>query len=161
VPAQPVDHPGALADDLVAVVAQHPDLQRVLVGERHREAVAPVSDARQRDRACVDRIRLPRLAGDLARLAGHRRRHPDHPFTGRDQRRLQARRDMPAVLDRPHPLRVLQAGGEPQRLKRPFIAGRDLALALQLAGLSVHRDQRVVALVGVCPEHDHVPSSLR
>jgi hypothetical protein len=46
VPAQPVDHPGALADDLIAVIGQHPNLQRMLIGERHREALHPVSDHR-------------------------------------------------------------------------------------------------------------------
>ena len=30
VPAQPVDHPGALADDLIAIVAQDADLHRVM-----------------------------------------------------------------------------------------------------------------------------------
>jgi hypothetical protein len=95
------------------------------------------------------------LACDLPGLAGHRRRHPDHSLTGGDQRRLKARGDMTAVLDRPHPVCV-QAGGEPQRLQRSSVAGRDLALPAQRAGLPVDGDQHVVALVGVCPDHDHV-----
>ena len=105
-PAQPVDHPGALGDDLIAVIAQHADLQRVLVGERHREALDPVAHHGQRDSARVDRIGLPGLARDLAGLAGHRGRHADHPLASGDQRGLQARGDVPAVLDRPHPLLI-------------------------------------------------------
>ena len=83
-PAQPVDHPGALADDLIAVVAEHADLQRLLVGERHRETLEPVAQDRQRDRASVDRVALSGLTGDLARPSSHRSRHPDHPFPGSD-----------------------------------------------------------------------------
>ncbi len=62
---------------------------------------------------------------------------------------------MPAVLDRPHPLPV-QSGGEPQRLKRSGVASQDLALPAEGAALPVDRDQHVVALVGACPDHDHV-----
>jgi hypothetical protein len=156
VPAQPADHPGSFADDLVAIVAQDTDLHRVGVGERHGEAVDTVTHDRQRDRACVDRVRLPRRPGDLAGLAGHRGRHPDHPLTGGDQRRFQACGDVPAVLDRPHPL-LVKTGGEPQRIQRAGVGGRDRALPRQRAGLPIDRDQHVVALVGVYPNHDHVP----
>jgi hypothetical protein len=58
--AQPVDHPGALADQLVAIVVEDPDLHRLLVTERGREALDPIADRDQRDPPRVDSIRLPR-----------------------------------------------------------------------------------------------------
>jgi hypothetical protein len=36
-PAQPIDVPDALVDELVAVVGQHPDLVRLFVEERDRQ----------------------------------------------------------------------------------------------------------------------------
>ena len=57
VPAQPVDHPGSFADDLIAIVTEHADLHRVLVAERMREALDPVAHHGQRHRARVDQIR--------------------------------------------------------------------------------------------------------
>jgi hypothetical protein len=156
VPAQPVDHPGSFADDLIAIVTEHADLDRVLVAERLREALDPVTHHGQRHCARVDRIRLSRMPRDPPRLAGHRGRDPDHPLAGSDQRRFQARGHVPAVLDRPHPF-LLQTTGEPQSLKRSSVAGRDRQLPAYGPRLPVHRDQHVVALVSVCPNHDHVP----
>ena len=117
-----------------------------------------VADERYRrprqDRVCLRRPSQRRVARTRSRR--RRRAMPSsHPPASSDQRRFQARGDMPAVLDRPHPL-LVQAGGEPQRVKRSRVAGRDLALPPQRAGLPIDCDQRVVALVGVCPDHDHV-----
>jgi hypothetical protein len=61
-PAQPVNQAGAFADDLIAIVAEHSDLHGVLIGERDREAVDPVTNDRERDRARVDRMGLSGLA---------------------------------------------------------------------------------------------------
>src|SRR5262245_8496478 len=62
---------------------------------------------------------------------------------------------MPAVLDRPH-----TRGGEPmrpaQRLEMSRLASSDRALAQNLARPRVHRHQRVVALVRIRPDHDHL-----
>src|SRR5206468_3392767 len=41
VPAQPVDHLGALGDQLVAIVGDHPDLHRPLVEMRHGQLIEP------------------------------------------------------------------------------------------------------------------------
>ena len=128
VPAQPVDQPDALVHQLIAVIAQHPDLMRLLIKERDRQVLNTFADRGQRDRARVDRIRLPRCPGRLARLAGQRWRDTDHPLPGAEQRTLQPGGDMPAVLDRPHPL-LVNTSSEPQRVQRPIVAGLHRRLA--------------------------------
>jgi hypothetical protein len=81
-------------------------------------------------------------------------------LTRSQQRPLKTSRDMPAILDRPHPL-TIKRGGEPQPVQRAGITSRDLKLPSQHPGLPIERDQRVVALVGICPDHDHVLCPLR
>jgi hypothetical protein len=62
VPAQPVDHPSALGDQLVAIVGQHPDLHRMLIEIGGGQLIDPDADRGQRDRGRVDQIRLARRA---------------------------------------------------------------------------------------------------
>jgi transposase len=100
-PAQPVDRPGALGDQIAAVIEQQPDLHRLLVQIRDWEPLDPVLDHRTRDRKRVDLIGLARLALALARGAHPVRRDP---LARGQQRLLEPPRDVPAVLDRPHPL---------------------------------------------------------
>ena len=49
-PSQPVDQPDALVHQLIAVIAEHPDLMRLLVQVRDRQPFNPFPDRRQRDR---------------------------------------------------------------------------------------------------------------
>jgi hypothetical protein len=86
------------------VIGQQPDLHRPLVEIRGREAFHAVADDRARDRERVDLVRLARLALPLPRRAHPVRCHANDAHTGGDQRVLKAPGDMPAVLDRPHPL---------------------------------------------------------
>jgi hypothetical protein len=53
-------------------------------------------------------------------------RHPHDPLTGRDQRLLEPTPDMPAVLDRPHPL-VIQPARPAHRRQMARLLGLDLA----------------------------------
>ena len=49
-PPQPVLHSGALNDEIVTVIGEQPDLHRLLVQERGREALDAVLDDRSGDR---------------------------------------------------------------------------------------------------------------
>jgi hypothetical protein len=59
-PPQPVDQPGALAHQLIAVITEHPDLMGLLIQERNRQVLNSFADRCQRDRPGIDRVRLPR-----------------------------------------------------------------------------------------------------
>ena len=87
------------------------------------------------------------------------RRHADDPLTRRQQRLLEPPRDVPAVLDRPHPL-LIQATRPPHRGQMPGIVRLDLPAAADPAGALIARRQRVRALSRVRPDHDHVPRPL-
>jgi len=62
--------------------------------------------------------------------------------------------EVPAILDRPHDLPV-EFVRPTQRFQVPSILRDDLSLAEQLSGPSVDGRQRMGALVGVRPDHDH------
>jgi hypothetical protein len=79
---------------------------------------------------------------------------PQHPLAALDQKPLQDRRDVPAVLKRPHPLAV-EAARPPQQRAEPAPADRDGLLAQQLAGRCRDGGDRVRTLVSVRAEHDH------
>lgn len=83
------------------------------------------------------------------------RRNPDDPLARGQQRLLKPAGDMPAVLDRPHAF-VIQTACPPHRGQMPGIVGRDLPAAANLAGSLVHASERVLALVCVHPDHDHL-----
>jgi hypothetical protein len=74
-----------------------------------------------------------------------------------DQSALQA--TVPAILNRPHPL-VVELRGDPQRVERPVVRGRDRQLPARGPSYRIQRDKRVLTLVRVHPDHDHlhVPS---
>ena len=82
------------------------------------------------------------------------RRHPHDPLTGRDQRLLERPRDVPAVLDRPHPLPI-EPARPAHRGQIPRPLGPDLARAALPTGPRVHGRQRMRALVRVRSDHDH------
>src|ERR671911_2584842 len=92
------------------------------------EALHAVLDDRPRDRERVDLIRLARRALAAAGCPHPVRRDAHDPLAGRDQRLLEPARDMPAVLDRPHPL-VIESARPAQRGQMSRLLGLDLALA--------------------------------
>ena len=119
-PAQPVDVPDALVDELVAVVGQDPDLIRLLVQKRDWQRVDPFSERGSRDRGRVDRVRLPGFAHRPSRGLSQPRRDPHDPVAAGEQPALKAPGHVSAVLDRPHPL-LVELCGEPKRFKRTVV----------------------------------------
>jgi hypothetical protein len=105
-PAQPVLHARALSNEMLAMIAKQADLHCRPIQIRGRESLDAVLDDCSGDRQRVDLIGLARLTLTAPRSAHHLRWNPDDALTRRDQRLLQATRDMPAVLDRPHPIVV-------------------------------------------------------
>jgi hypothetical protein len=71
-----------LVDERVAVIAEQPDLDSVLVQERGREPLNAVSKHRAGDRSRVDLIGLPRLAFAVAWDTHQLRGHMQHSLTG-------------------------------------------------------------------------------
>jgi hypothetical protein len=128
VPAQPVLMARALGDEVAAMIGQQPDLERARVQMGRRERLNALPERRARDRRRVDRIGLSRRALAAARLAHQPGRHAHHALAMADQRALQPARHVPAVLDRPHPLRV--------QLVRPPPPGE------HPAGVRAHRARR-------------------
>ena len=89
-PAQAVDDPRALGDQVGAVVEEEADVHRLLVQIRDRELLDPVLDDRAAHGERVDLIGLAGLAFALARGAHAMRRDPDYPLAGRQESLLQA-----------------------------------------------------------------------
>jgi hypothetical protein len=153
-PAQPVLRAGALGHEVLAVIGQQADLHRGLVEVGGGEALRPVPDHGAGDRERVDLVRLARLA--LAPPGGAHpvRCHPHDPLPGPGQRRFEPARNVPAVLDRPHPL-IIQPARPAHRSQIPRLLGPDLASAALPARPRIDGRQRVRALVRVRPDHDH------
>ena len=97
--------PGALADELIAVVAQHPDLDAPARPGTRPGALDPFADRGQRDRARVDRVGLPRLAYRPPRGLGQSRRDPDDPLAAGEQRRAPGGRTRAGSPRSPTPAR--------------------------------------------------------
>ena len=87
-PPQPVLDAGALSDEIVAVIADQPDLHRLLVEIRGRETINTVLDDRSGDRDRIDLIGLPRLTFPASGSTHSMRRDSHHPLSGSDQRLL-------------------------------------------------------------------------
>jgi hypothetical protein len=81
-------------------------------------------------------------------------RHAQDPLATPDQKPLERARDMPTVLQRPHPL-AAEAPRPCQQRSKARGADLDRLLAHELASHRRQRDDRVRALVRVRPEHDH------
>ena len=159
-PAQPILGAGALPHQILSMVAEKPDLHRVLIERRGGKALHAVLDHGAGDGERIDLVRLARHALPAAGGAHPVRRHAHDPLAGRDQGLLEPPRDMPTVLNRPHPL-VVQPARPTHRRQMPLLVGLDLAGAAPPAGPRVDGRQRVRALVRVRPDHDHPPPSLR
>jgi hypothetical protein len=101
-PAEPADHPGALGDEVIAVVGEPPDLQRRPAEPGGGQPL--LAQRGPRDRQRVDRVGLAALAAPLADSGHQLRRHEHHLFPGRQQLPDQPAGHVPHILDRPHPV---------------------------------------------------------
>jgi hypothetical protein len=132
------------------MVDQQPQLASWPVQARHRQVRLPQRDAGHRER--VDRVRLALLPA-APPLGGHQpRRDPQHRLTRREQVGLQPTGEMPAILDRPPPLRPPLRPGESVEVALRRRRQRTLG---QLLADIVDRDQRVGALMRVDTDRHH------
>src|SRR5262245_16446313 len=102
-PADSALDAGSLANEIIAVIDQEPQvaLRTGKAGSREVRLAPRGSGDCQR----VDRVRLARLTGGATRARHQPRRHPDKLLTCTQQVALEGARQVPAVLDRPLPLR--------------------------------------------------------
>jgi hypothetical protein len=138
-PLQRVVERDALADQPLAMVHEQPQIELGALKLRRRQGIQALAQRRPRDRDRVDAVGLPAPAGAATRGGHQLRRHAQDPFAALDQKPLQGARDVPAVLQRPHPF-----GAELARPndKRGETLGADLdrPLAEQFPGY--RRDHR-------------------
>jgi hypothetical protein len=83
------------------------------------------------------------------------RRDSHDPLAGGYERLLQAPRDVPAILDRPHAI-IVKASRPAHCGEMSGSVGLDLAVAARAARSRIHRSQGVRGLVRVRTDHDHV-----
>jgi hypothetical protein len=121
---------------------------------RRWQGIQALAQRRPRDRDRVDAVGLPAPASAAPRVGHQFRRHAQDPLAAFDQKPLQGARDVPAVLQRPHPLAAELACPEDKR-GEALGADLDRLLADQFAGGGRDRRDRVRALVGVRTEHNH------
>jgi hypothetical protein len=153
-PEQIVVERGAHADQTFAVIDQQPDVELDAGQLGHRQPVDAFAQRCAGDRDRVDAVGLSAVATTAA-LAGHQpRRDPDHALAMDKQKPLKGTRDMPAVLQRPHPF-VFEAARPLQRRREASITNRDRLVTQQLAADGGNRGDRVRALMHVRTEHDH------
>jgi hypothetical protein len=152
VPTQAVLRPRALADQVLAVVEQQPDLAPGTLqrGRRQRR----LAQRRPRDRHRVDRVRLAALPRRAARPRHQLRRHPHHPLAAREQETLERDRDVPAILQRPQPLPAQRARPAKQLLVAPT-ASLHRPLATHLARPARKGGGAVALLVRINSDYDH------
>src|SRR5580698_2400545 len=110
------------------MITEEADLQRPLVQERRGETLNALPDHSTRDGPRIDLVRLPRLTFATPRLAHHLRRDTNNALTRSDQRLLKTPGEMPAILDRPHPLPI-ELPRPTQRSTMPGLITPDLQLA--------------------------------
>jgi hypothetical protein len=154
VPLQRVVERDALASQALAMVDQQPQIELAALQLRRWQGVHAFTQYGPSDRDGVDAVGLSARASAAPRVGHQLRRHAHHALAAGDQEPLQAARDMPAVLQRPHPLAAECARPSDERGKA-LGADLDRLLAHQLTGRRGDRGDRVRALVGVRPEHDH------
>ena len=137
------------------MIGEQPDLHRPRVQVRGLELLDAVPDDRPRDRDRIALIRLAALALPLARGSHQLRRHAHDPLARRHQRLLQPGGHMPAVLDRPHPI-LIQRAPPANRHQMPALVCLDPPAAANTARSRVDRGERMVALVRIHADHDHM-----
>jgi hypothetical protein len=144
----------APADEALAMVNEQPRSEFGALRLRRRQGVRALARRRPRDRDRVEAVGPPAPASAAPRVGRQLRRHAQDPLAARDHKPPQRARDVPAVLQRPHPF-----AAEPARPhdKRGEARGADLdrPLARHFAARGRDRGDRVRALVGVRTEHDH------
>ena len=154
VPLQRVVQGHARADETLAMVDEQPDVELRARQRRGRQGLDAGCQRGPGNRHRVDLIALAALAAGAPRAGHQSRGDANHTLTTADQKPLQRAGDMPAVLQRPHPLAIKTARPEHQR-REPAGTDRDRLVAEHLAGRCVDGGDGVRALVGVRPEHDH------
>ena len=102
-PPQSARQPGAFRHQVVAMIHQQPHLTRRTVETRCWQIWFLQRSASNRQR--VDRVGLAVGASPGAGVRHHLRRHPHDRLTRGKQIAFQPARQMPAILDRPTPLR--------------------------------------------------------
>jgi hypothetical protein len=88
------------------VVDQQPNVELGAGKLSRRQRLQARRQRRARDGQRVDTVGLAALAARAPRVRHQPRRDPDHALTARDQKPLKRARDVPAVLQRPHPLAI-------------------------------------------------------
>lgn len=102
-PAKTADHAGSLADQVLTMVDQEPQL--TLGPVQLGDGQVGLAQGGTGDGERVDRVALAERARRVARVRHQLRRHSDDPLTGGEQVPFQTAREAAAVLDRPAPLR--------------------------------------------------------
>ncbi len=153
-PLQRVVERNALADKPLAMVHEQPQIEFGALKLRRRQLVQAFAQRCPRDRDRVDAVGFPAPARAATRVGHQLGRHAHHALAAFDQKPLQGARDVPAVLQRPHPFAAELARPDHER-GEALDGDLDGLLADQLAGCRRDRGDRVRALVGVRTEHDH------
>lgn len=156
VPAQPALDPGALGDQVPAMVDQQPHLAGGTVELGDGQAV--VTQGGEGDCLGVDRVGLARLASATSGAGHQPGRDAHHTCAGAEQVTLEATGQMPAVLEREADLLPLPRPGE--QLQVP-VRGRCHGQLPEPTSDVVERDDGVGALVRVGSDHHHAGRSSR
>ena len=123
VPAQPLLLAGTGRDEVLAVVDQQANVERHAVQVRSREVLDPLLQGGPGDAERVDRIGLAALPCRAPSARHVLRRDAHHPLPAREQEPLERAGDVPAVLDRPHPLAVERSRPHEQLAEASVRAG--------------------------------------
>ena len=122
-PLQRVVERDALADEPLAMIDQQPQVELRALQLRRRQRSSP-------SRSAARATAIASMLSDLPRSRARRREsaisfvvHAHDPLAARDQKPLEGARDVPAVLQRPHPLAAEPAR---PRNKRGEALGADL-----------------------------------
>ena len=153
-PAEPVDVPGPVLDQVFSVVDEQTELPGGAV--ELGDGQVGLAQRGTGDGERVDGVGLAVGAGRVPGLGHQLRRHSPDPLTGGEQIGLEAPGQMPAVLHRPLPLGA-EPFGPAHQLEMISRRGRLRRLRRELAAPLVDDHHRVGALVRVDPEDHHVP----
>ena len=154
VPAQAVDHRGALRNQPLVMLVKQPDLQLFPSKPGSRQILKPVGQGRAGDRERVDGVRLA-ARPDMGAGLGHEvRGETGDALAVIEQEALQQPGDMPAILDDPDPL-VIKFASPVEQHPEPVTDGPDLA-DCDLPANPVDRDGLMGLLVRVDPDRHHV-----
>jgi hypothetical protein len=143
-------------DESLAVVDQQPQVALRAGQRRRRQCVDSRGQRGPGDSDRVDLIALATLTARAPRARHQPCRDPNHALTARDQEPLQRAGDMAAILQCPDPF-TGEAARPNQQRREAANSDSDRLITEQLAGRAIDGGDRVRALVGVRPEHDHGP----